>query len=65
MMDDINAGLLMRELVIFENIYLMGEKYKLGLMDIDKYKVLVSEMSDKCAERLIGMFGGDKDDRKV
>ena len=65
MMDDINAGLLMRELVIFENIYLMGEMYKLGLMDIDKYKVFVSEMSDKCNERLIGMFGGNKNDREV
>ncbi len=65
MMDDINAGLLMRELVIFENIYLMGEMYKLGLMDIDKYKDFVSEMSDKCTERLIGMFGGNTDDGEV
>lgn len=65
MMDDINAGLLMRELVIFEYIYLMGEMYKLGLMDIDKYQAFVSEISDKCDERLASMFGGDTDDRKV
>ena len=64
-MDDINAGLLMRELVIFENIYLMGEMHKLGMMDIDKYKAFVSEMGDKCTERLVSMFGGNADDGEV
>jgi len=65
MMDDINAGLLMRELVIFENVFLMGEMHKLGMIDDDKYKGFVTEMNDKCTERLVSMFGGNTDDGEV
>ena len=65
MMDDINTGILMRELVIFENIYLMGEMHKLGMISDDKYRDLITEMNEKCTERLTSMFGGNTDDREV
>ena len=43
----------------------MGEMHKLGMISDDKYRDFVTEMNDKCTERLIGMFGGNMDDGEV
>ena len=65
MMDDINVGLLMREMVMFENIFLMSEMHKLGMISDDKYRDFITKMNDKCTERLVSMFGGNINDGEV